>query len=362
MPTTTLFMDESGFTGPDLLNPDQPIFAVASTSLSNDDAEAILRDSFPRFQGNEFKFGRIWARSTNRQGLIRFAQAVGQSAASVFVYYIDKRFCALTKFVDFLIEPVLHTQGYDFYADGYARRFCNHLKFGLDHFCLPSLYSSTLEAYQAFALDPGENSLATLQNVLRIRAGSVPLEVRDLFELAAIGADKFHEFHDFGVFSGSNEIQLTSVLASIGQWRLRLPDDFDLVHDESSNFFRQADIWSAITNPDVPTQLHPRADGESIPFPLRVNRTVPGRSHDNASIQFCDIVAGLICRLRGPIRGGETEAAFRTQLLEAGFGSLEADGIRPELEIIDGPPARLNGPDAVDQMSMIIGRLPIARR
>ena len=56
MVARTLYFDESGFTGDNLLDSTQPIFAIASTDLEPEVAEVILRETFPRYGGNEFKF------------------------------------------------------------------------------------------------------------------------------------------------------------------------------------------------------------------------------------------------------------------------------------------------------------------
>ena len=59
MPTRALYFDESGFTGYNLLDPQQPIFAVASVDISDAQAAEILKSSFPSYQGVEFKFTNI---------------------------------------------------------------------------------------------------------------------------------------------------------------------------------------------------------------------------------------------------------------------------------------------------------------
>ena len=40
------FFDESGYTGDDLLNPDQPAFVLAATTLSDKEAAALLSEHF----------------------------------------------------------------------------------------------------------------------------------------------------------------------------------------------------------------------------------------------------------------------------------------------------------------------------
>lgn len=60
MATRTLHFDESGFTGFNLLDPNQPIFAVASSDIDERHAGEILKESFPEHWGAEFKFSNIW--------------------------------------------------------------------------------------------------------------------------------------------------------------------------------------------------------------------------------------------------------------------------------------------------------------
>ncbi|MGO1596776.1 MAG: hypothetical protein ACTHXT_08445 [Sphingobacterium sp.] len=51
-----LYFEASGFTGYKLLDPDQPIFVIASHDLEEDVAEAILRKSFPSYKVRNINF------------------------------------------------------------------------------------------------------------------------------------------------------------------------------------------------------------------------------------------------------------------------------------------------------------------
>jgi len=75
MATVTLFLDESGYTGSDLINRDQPFFTLASTSISEPDARLLLTSCFgPRSQ--EVKFAKF-ARSAGGQAkIIEFLRAL----------------------------------------------------------------------------------------------------------------------------------------------------------------------------------------------------------------------------------------------------------------------------------------------
>jgi hypothetical protein len=153
MSVRTFFFDEAGFTGYNLLDGDQPIFAIASSDIDPQEAEALLRETFPRYQGREFKFANIWG-SRNRSALVDFGRRLGGMHDHAFTWILDKKFAVLTKIVDFLTEPYFTDAGYDFYADGFCWKYANYIHFGLTQFGPPALYESLVQAYQTFSRDP----------------------------------------------------------------------------------------------------------------------------------------------------------------------------------------------------------------
>ena len=53
----TIYLDETGYTGQDLLNPDQPILVAASTNIANDVAASLVQECFPNLQAREHAGG-----------------------------------------------------------------------------------------------------------------------------------------------------------------------------------------------------------------------------------------------------------------------------------------------------------------
>ncbi len=353
MPIRTIYFDESGFTGYNLLDSSQPIFAIASTDVDEQQTEVILRESFPNYQGPEFKFSNIWG-TQNRAGLLKFASHLRALQDHSFVYMIDKRFAVLTKIVDFLIEPYITDAGYDFYDDGFCWKYCNYIYFGLTHFAPPELLESLLKHYQVFSRDPSRESLARLRTQLKFMASSSDERVKIFLEQMELGARLFHEYHDLEKFRGSDELQLTTMLAIVSHWRQTYPEDFAAIHDASSNFLRGKDLWDRITNNNVPSQMHRQGDGTFVEFPLRVVSMTAVDSKNSRSIQFCDILAGLTTRHFNPRIEGD-DRKFMDDVISAGLEDITYNGIRPSHVFPDQiPPKRLTGPDIVDQMTSII--------
>ncbi|WP_374371629.1 DUF3800 domain-containing protein [Dongia sp.] len=354
MPSKTLYFDESGFTGSNLLDPNQPIFVISSTSIDSESSEKMLRTSFPNYQAAEFKFANIW-RSGSKRRLIDLAGQLKEYEDQIFTWMIDKRFAVLTKVVDFLIEPLLTDSGYDFYADGFAWKYSNHIHVGLTYFAPPELYETLLNAYQTFSRNPTPKALQDLQSMLGIMATSVNDDVKPFFEQMHLGALLFEKFHSLDAFKGSNELHFTSMLASVAFWRQRHPEDFEIVHDASANFFRQKEVWEQVTNSDVEPYLHPLGDGTSVQFPLRVTQTTPINSENSYAIQLCDVLAGLAARHFDKSISAQDRELINA-VLQSGLANLTFNGIRPADEPVEGSliPKRLNGPDAVDLLTRIL--------
>lgn len=357
--TRSIYFDESGYTGPALLDGDQPYFGVASSLIEDEDAEGILRRAFPKYRGEEFKFTNLWTKPRSRAALPALVSELTPRRDDFFLFIIDKRFCVLTKLIDFLVEPVAHAAGRDFYRDSHASKYANYVHWGFTAVDNEALYESTVRAYYRFVRAPDEPKLAALQQLLVIMANSAPEEMRFFYEVAAEGALRFHEFWNIETFADTFEIQLTSVLNSVGYWRNKLPDNFEMFHDASNNFFAQKELWDAITADHVPAQLHPQAFGPAIEFPLRVRGTHAVDSKRSFAVQLCDAIAGLATRCVRPASSPE-EAKFYQSLLDGGLGEWSLGGVNPGTEFPDGGPPELDGPDAVDQLLAIVksGRAP----
>jgi hypothetical protein len=353
MTIRTIYCDESGFTGYNLLDANQPIFVIASADINEQRAEDILRQSFPNYQGREVKFSKVWG-TKNRLGLLKFADYLAEFRDHSFAYMINKRFAVLTKIVDFLIEPYMTDAGYDFYDDGFCWKYTNYIHFGLTQFAAPELLDALLRHYQAFSRDATHEGLSKLRVQLRIMASSSEEPVQIFLEQMEMGARLFHNYHDLQKFRGSDELQTTTMLAVVAYWRQKYPEDFAIVHDASSNFLRNKAIWDRITNNNVPRQVHRLGDGTFVEYPLRVVSTAPVDSQSSRSIQFCDIIAGLVSRSFDPRTEGD-DRKFMDDVIDAGLKEITYNGIRPTHSFPDQiPPKRLRGPDVVEQMMGII--------
>lgn len=348
---TTIYIDESGFTGDDLYNPEQRYFVIASTVIGDEEAEQVLRKCFPRYQGQEFKFTNIWKRGTNRNGLRALATELPALSDRVFTFIVDKRFSLLVKIFDYLVEPAVYAAGNDWYADGWGMRYMNSVHRDLLLHGSEALYDDTVRLWDVFARSPSEDTITAFSDhVNRTVAASDP-PLSSMFDLLRRGLIWFRADNPrLEDFEDSSEIQITSVFSSIIRWRQQRPEDFKLVHDESSAFLKQRGMWDAMLRDDVEPQRLPLSDGTSVELPIRVRSTTGVRSQDSAAVQLCDVLAGFAAKA-APGLGGGTRDQFILELVMLGAGELVHGGVMPHALYVEGrQPKRRDGPDVVDRM------------
>src|SRR5690348_315071 len=109
--TRTVFFDESGFTGRNLRDPDQPHFVYAGVSIEPGDAKRLLHDwvrsnSIPLAANGEVKVKSLLTSPIprRRDAVVELLSELGpRSSVAIF----EKRFCLAAKFFDYVFDPIL---------------------------------------------------------------------------------------------------------------------------------------------------------------------------------------------------------------------------------------------------------------
>lgn len=349
MTVTNIYFDESGNTGTELLDPQQPYFAIGSTDILDDEAAEIIKRCFPRQKGAELKSKEIFKRHQGRQAFLNFAKEVGLRPERFVATKINKRFTVLCKMVDHLTEPVFYANGYDFYYDNYAARYANMAYFAFEKFLDKDISTALFRAYNSFARSPAPDLLSLLQATLRDAASNAPEGPGPFLGLMVEGAERL-DGTDLSSLADSNDIHVTSLVSSMGHWQSFHAGPFAVFHDESMHFFSRSERWSEITDPNNPPQVIQVGEKKTLKLPISVVSTTSARSHECASIQLCDLIAGFVSRA-----SVSTNAEFTTfvrNAIEAGMGGMSIYPVDAGTDFVDGPPAIADGPDAIDRIRM----------
>jgi hypothetical protein len=120
-----VYVDESSSTGENLLDLSQPVFVIASISVQDDVAAALVDNvtsQLPKGHG-EPKYTALAKTGHGRAALLECFKQIPSDSARFYVAH--KRFMVESKMVDLLIEPRAHEDGYNMYEDGAAIALAN---------------------------------------------------------------------------------------------------------------------------------------------------------------------------------------------------------------------------------------------
>jgi len=102
----TIYLDEAGFTGNYLLDPDQPVFVYAAVAMAEDQAAALHSEAVSRFRlhDGELKGGNLVKREQGREAISWLLErSVEHSLLAVY----DKRYALAGRFYEYIFEPLL---------------------------------------------------------------------------------------------------------------------------------------------------------------------------------------------------------------------------------------------------------------
>ena len=113
-----IYCDEAGFTGSNLLNPDQPVFTMASVHVTEDRAEELMGEVRRRSKttAEEVKGARLVRTERGRAAIDWLISDLSDDACVVLAH---KRYSLCCKFFEFMVEPIIKRQSSIFYEAGF---------------------------------------------------------------------------------------------------------------------------------------------------------------------------------------------------------------------------------------------------
>src|SRR5690554_2037490 len=96
-------IDESGYTGFDLLNAEQRFQGATAIAISDEDAARLIQEHFPKLQASELKYRALARIPRNHSRLLALQRDILANYKCV-TYVCDKRFVLLLMFLDYAVE------------------------------------------------------------------------------------------------------------------------------------------------------------------------------------------------------------------------------------------------------------------
>lgn len=140
--STSIYFDESGFTGENLLDPNQIHFIYASVVTTDDESDVFIEKIMKKYklQGSELKGTSLVNSTRGKKAIIEIMEHYkGNMLAAV----VDKKFALSCKFFEYVFEPIIADKSSLFYQLGFHKFIANmiHLHYYTNNTCLEEMYN-----------------------------------------------------------------------------------------------------------------------------------------------------------------------------------------------------------------------------
>jgi Protein of unknown function (DUF3800) len=336
--TDVLALDESGSTGVNLLDPDQPVFALASF-MADEVIATDLLDNLPHPVTGELHFNETRGTPEGKANLLALLTALVRPdmRSRIKISVVHKQFMLVAKMVDLLLEAPLLAEGTSIYTDD-LHLDMSHVLFRYGETAVgPGPWHQLLRTFQQAATKPAYSLARDLLDCLaaarstcsrptvRILLERMPKSLEELDEAGFLlprGTQRrssldpaptmlFQILNDWGVERGAGAAQ------------------FLVVHDEGSGGVQK---WrwifeQAIHQADEGTVELPSEHGV-ISLPLAASELAFADSRTLRQLQIADILASTTTYVMDP--RGTKDPEFRAQIEELGFLELGGHLMWPE--------------------------------
>lgn len=281
--------DESGNTGADLLNQEQPVFVLASSDLAISEAEDLLL-SVNTHQASEVKFAKLRKSNAGKRRIADFlCQASGYKERIKTTFY-HKEYMVITKIVDIIIETMAYWAGFDLYKDGANIALSNMHYYCMPMFCGKERTREMYDAFIAMIRIHDQKSIDKFYYVVRkLSDASINEDYKSDLAMILESENAIQEIlEDIG--SNSLDPAIPAFFEHCANWGDLFGEYFDVLHDDSKPIFQEKDTLELLMSKDIPHKIIGH-DRRKHGFPLMANGVCFGNSMSDPRLQIVDLVA-----------------------------------------------------------------------
>jgi hypothetical protein len=320
--------DESGNTGEDLLDPDQPVFALGSVALADEEALTTLKTAgLGEFR--DWKFKKLKRSGAGRRSIVSVIEQLAPQTSKYVAAH--KPYMLVAKMVDDLLEPVLKDAGTDLYdmsgqvviANQWFDAFPDALGVGLTE----ELYTKFVAMYR----DRDDAAIDSFYTVLE-RLHSPASEPVATHIAALITSREFTTRILQDTKTTPEDVldpQASLPMAMLAAWSEELEEPFVWVHDESNVVEKWVDQIRPFFFSDMPRQSVGYG-GRAVTLPLYCAAVEFIKSESSPQVQVADLLAGAAAYWLSSFVRPAPNPTFVKQIYRAGILPLLSLAVWPE--------------------------------
>jgi hypothetical protein len=293
-------IDESGYTGFDLLNANQRFQGASAIAIENDEAAKLIKTHFPNLQASELKYRALSRRPANHPrllGLLRDVHAHFECTTSI----TDKRYLLTLFFVDYAVEPYYHERGFDLYADGQ-----NYGMASLLYLTGPTLLGEAEfdELLLAFQLAV---KAKTLSSKIRLVSAARNLPWRQFPEILGPLA-KYASSECWDAISNpdvSTDAAIVVLQSMITRLEMMTSEQYRIEHDQSKNLLTYHPLIQRFIDHDKDIEFRP-TEMSTMKFPLKLKEVTQVDSRTSPAVQIADVMIGAALEMANNRQGSNS--------------------------------------------------------
>lgn len=325
-----LYYDESGNTGSDLLNKEQTVFCLASTSLSDQIATELITPLIRSGQ-SEAKYSKLKGTRQGQADLVNFFRSPYLSVENSKFTIADKKYYLITHIVDKLIEPPLYESGIDLYEND-AHVSLTNIWYYTGETIFPGYWNKIQQAFVHAIRLRNRDAFNKFDYLLSEAARYTPVNSRDFATgllLARGRLDKFiGVYQDIEVFDPAVDL----FISLTHKWMEQSSGMFHVTHDQSKPLRRRENFLRTLM-----TGVDPRIIGygdRQVELTLRISDLFFGDSVNHPQLQVADIIAGAAIDCLMTWSGKKPTQEYHKIMKDTKLESLFCDGMLPLVQNI----------------------------
>ncbi|MFP1681584.1 DUF3800 domain-containing protein [Alloalcanivorax sp. C16-1] len=323
----TIFMDESGNTGSNIIDKDQPIFTLSGCKYSNGEAKKLLALTGSKAP-KEAHFKNLKRRKSGQDGIVRFMRHHLIKPDYVKVTLFHKDFMVTTKIVDLLIEPMMHRVGHDLYKNGENIALSNMWFFCMPVFCgaepVRRTYESFVKMIKVQSPDLIENFY---NNVEELKNNSASDEFRDHLDVL-ISTKKYIRDALEGIEKSSLDPSIPALFSQCVAWGKTHSKGFHVVHDDSHSIESQKLLFAQFMDWSQ-SSVELGYDRRRFSLPLKGKSLKFASSDKHAQLQVADIIASAVAYWAHGVARDEKEDYLFLELSKLDLANLVTHQVWP---------------------------------
>lgn len=279
-------IDESGYTGFDLLNADQPYQGASAIAIEEQDAARLIKEYFPRHRAEEIKYRQLIRRPSNHSRLLALHSELLKTYKCA-TYACDKRFLLILMFLDHAAEPYYYLRGLDFYKDGQNYAMASLLSIVGPKLLGEDAFDQLLAAFQSAVKEKTPESLASLVRAARsTNWHEFPEALGPLAKYAA--PECLSSISNPDVSTDAAFVVLQSL---ISRMEVMADGPYQVEHDRSKNLLAYNKILQKLIKNEQEIAFR-HTSITTTQFPLKLAEVMQVDSKMNPGVQLADVLIG----------------------------------------------------------------------